>query len=82
MLLVARSSSYTVHNLPSSCTKKCCRTRSSSSGRRIWARTYRARGVRDEDVHGPWSPVTQFEIEAPPWEPLMILLFLPMLLLL
>lgn len=42
---------------------------------------YRARGVSDEDVNGPWSPVNQFEIEAPPWSPLRLLLLLPLLLL-
>lgn len=42
---------------------------------------YRARGVSNEDVRGPWSPVNQFEIEPPPWNPLMILTFLPLLLL-
>ena len=42
---------------------------------------YRARGVSDEDVRGPWSPVNQFEIEPPPWNPAMILLLLPLLLL-
>lgn len=26
---------------------------------------FRARGVSDENVHGPWSPVNQFEIEPP-----------------
>jgi hypothetical protein len=42
---------------------------------------FRARGVSDEDVRGPWSPVNQFEIEPPPWSPGMILLLLPLLLL-
>ena len=42
---------------------------------------FRARGVSDEDVRGAWSPVNQFEIEAPPWDPLLMLLLLPLLLL-
>lgn len=42
---------------------------------------YRARGVSDEDVRGPWSLVNQFEIEPPRWNPAMILLLLPLLLL-
>ena len=42
---------------------------------------YRARGVSDEGVKGPYSPANQFEIEGEPWSPAMLLILAPLLLL-
>ena len=43
---------------------------------------FRARGVSDEAVKGPWSPVNSFEIEADPWPPTYLIPLLPLILLL
>ena len=41
---------------------------------------YRARGVSDEGVKGPYSPVNQFEIQGEPLSPAWLLMLAPLLL--